>query len=162
MRVWRQITHSCATHAAQHVGWLGPTRLVLVFVTMVACAGCTSQSSPALKPLDGPASTKHTGAPSSYTLTSEERALDCNVMRGRMKVALLQLQSEHKMPASTGLSRGMQTTAAGIFGGTTYGTDPRAETARETARLYAYNSHLKSQDCKTFDLQKELAASVPG
>jgi len=161
MRVWHQISHLSALRTALHIDLLRSTRHTLLIAAMIACTGCASQSGPTLNSLEQPATAQQTRSPARYTLTEEEQELDCKVIRGRMQVALLHLKSEKKKPTSTGLSRGMQSMAAGIFGGTTYGTDPRTTAAKETARLYAYNAHLKSQDCKTFDLQKELAPSVP-
>ena len=81
-------------------------------------------------------------------------------MRGRMQVAILHLKSRKELPGSSGLSSGMHGTVTNIFGGTSYGIDPKAEVARETARLHAYNDLLRQKECKSFDLQTELAPTV--
>lgn len=125
-------------------------------------AGCASQQlTPAggLSPPD--ASTTQTAqqtAPGAtgYTLTDADRDLDCETIRGRMRITLLQLRARSPATESTGLSRGLQSTVTSIFGGTSYGSDPNAFAKRETARLFAYNRLLKEQDCKTLDLEKEL------
>lgn len=134
----------------------------MVAAAFLLCAGCASQSAPTLQAVNDPKPEPAASARLGYTLTDKERALDCKVIRGRMKIALLKLQTDKKLPESTSLSRNMQSTTASIFGGTKYGTDPAAAREKETARLHAFNKHLKSQNCRTFDLQKELAAPASG
>jgi hypothetical protein len=51
----------------------------------------------------------------------------------------------------------MQTGSSAISGGSTRGADRQAEYARERARLEAYNRLLASKNCKTMDIDAELA-----
>lgn len=136
--------------------------LGVLCTAMTIATGCASQSNLSIDATGGPPQAKPTGMSTGYVLTDADRELDCKVIRGRMKVAIFHLQSHRDMPSSTVLSRNMQSAAAGIFGGTTYGTNPQAIVDKETARLKAYNSLLKDQDCATFDLQKELAPTITG
>jgi len=152
MPIWHDIAISHAPH---------PSRLktLLGCAIMAMATGCASSSSPQIDSLDGPPSSKRAKASPGYTLTDADRDLECNVIRGRMKVAIFHIKSEQNLPQSTDLSKGLQGAAAGIFGGTTYGTNPNAIAAKEKARLYAYNGLLKEKNCTTFDLQTELASA---
>jgi hypothetical protein len=51
----------------------------------------------------------------------------------------------------------MQTGSTALYGGSARGADRQAEYARERARLEAYNRLLASKNCKTLDIDAELA-----
>jgi hypothetical protein len=44
-----------------------------------------------------------------------------------------------------------------MFGGSTVGADRGAEYARERAKLDAYNQQLEAKNCRTMNIEAELA-----
>jgi len=46
---------------------------------------------------------------------------------------------------------------APVFGGSSLGSDRDAVYARERAKLEAYNDELAARNCKTLDIEAELA-----
>lgn len=91
-----------------------------------------------------------------YVLTPEEQALDCKKLTGRMQVRIFDLRDYATRSKSTAVSRGLQSVATGIFGGTDHGIRPDDQHARDVAQLKAYNRQLIAKDCKSFDLEAEL------
>ncbi len=51
----------------------------------------------------------------------------------------------------------MQSLTTPIFGGTKEGVDPDGQYRKDRAMLEAYNRQLAVKQCKTFDLDAELA-----
>jgi hypothetical protein len=73
----------------------------------------------------------------AYELTSEEKALNCKQLTGRMQVRILQTRDTLQRNDSSALGRGLQSATVPIFGGTTHGTDPAYDAARDRAMLEA-------------------------
>jgi hypothetical protein len=133
---------------------LGFAALILPF------GGCASAPGPGpvAATAEPPAAQKSASASTTggYTLTDEERALDCRKLTGRMQVRILQIRDYSERPGSTGISHAMQTVTTSVLGGTKEGTDPDGRYARDRAVLEAYNNQLAAKGCPTFNLVAEL------
>ncbi len=95
--------------------------------------------------------------PQGYSLSAEEKALDCRRLTGRIQVRLLALRGdEYKVqPSATAQSMRSATSAA-------LGTDTAKNAAVRTSTdrpvLDAYNTRLVELGCPSFDIGKELEA----
>ncbi len=127
-------------------------------IAMYVISGCANPA-PTTHSLLAPHANQEVqdGPHESYVLSQKERSLECSTLRGRMKVAILQLKSRNATDQTSGLSRTIHSGVTSVIGGTAHGADPETFYRRETARLHAYNELLKEQDCRGFDLQKELS-----
>lgn len=120
------------------------------------------------KRLTGPASTEPLRADGSYVLSAAEEKLDCKKLTGTMQVRILQLRDGDKIGPGSTAAQLMQGAAAPIFGGTTYGSSPAAERARDLAMLDAYNKRLVEKGCPSYDLKSAMSGTetprptVPG
>jgi hypothetical protein len=92
----------------------------------------------------------------SYALGSEEAALDCKKLSGRMQVRILQIRDRDERYRASLLARGMQSATTLAIGGSKHSISPDAEYARDRAQLEAYNRQLAEKGCKTYDLDAEL------
>ena len=92
-----------------------------------------------------------------YQMSADEKAMDCRRTTGSMSITInrLKLRSTEHQPSA--LAAGAQKTITPIFGGSTKGADRQAEYTRERAKLLAYNQHLASKNCRTVDIEAELA-----
>lgn len=91
-----------------------------------------------------------------YVLSSEEQALDCKKMTGRMQLRILQVRDAGTRNGSSDLSKSAQKAAVPVFGGTTRGADPGRDLARDQAWLEAANKQLAAKNCPAFDLEAEM------
>lgn len=137
------------------------TRLIAAFIAAMSAAlsACASQQSLGSPPETGalqPASADKTPS----LVTANDRDADCKTLRGRMQVSILDLNAKTSTPKTTGLSRAMQSSVSSVLGGPKTGVNPDGDIERQRARLHALNQLLKEQDCKTFDLDKELIAQA--
>lgn len=96
-------------------------------------------------------------ATGDYTLTAEEKALDCRRLTGRIQVRLLALRGEEYkvQPSSTAQSMRSATSAAL---GTDTDKNATARAATNRPILDAYNKRLVELGCPSFDIAKELQA----
>ena len=132
------------------------TFLIPLAIVSVMAAGCTQNGADSLLPQVGQKApdTYKPGKP--YELTAEEKGLDCKKLTGRMQIRILQARDASVRTNGSALGRGMQSAVTPIFGGTTHGTDPDADAARDRAMLEAYNKQLAAKKCPTFDLDAEM------
>lgn len=96
-----------------------------------------------------------------YVLSSEERALDCRRLTGRMQVRILQVRDRAPksdaayvayMKSALRASRNLM-----LRGSTRAGEGTQEErAARDIAMLRAYNQLLAQKGCPAFDLEAEL------
>jgi hypothetical protein len=118
--------------------------LVALIATLPGCAGSTG-AEPSLAPA-GP-----------HTLSSEEKALDCRRLTGRMQVRLLSLRGEEYKVQPSSAAKSMQSATSAALG-----TDTAKNAAERAANdrpvLEAYNRRLVELGCPSFDIDKELAA----
>lgn len=137
----------------------GARALALAFaVAIVAAPAASGQSkSNSIK-----ASQLEPGAPGS--LGSEDLALDCRRMAGRMQIRILELRGASPVKGSSTAAQGLQSTAVSIFGGSRHGADAAGERTGDLAKLRAMNAHLIAKQCPHYDLDAELSktAGSPG
>lgn len=99
-------------------------------------------------------------AAGAYNLSADELKLDCKRMTGRMKVRILQMREARQAPKTSELSRNIQGAvtpiAKQLSGGTSYGSDPDGQYARDLAMLHTYNRQLAAKSCRTLDIEAEL------
>src|SRR5687768_3774102 len=96
---------------------------------------------------------------SGYQLTEEELKFDCKKLTGTMQIRILQMRGYDTNKKTTMVSRGIQSLTTPIFGGTKEGTDPDGQYRKDRAMLEAYNRQLAIKQCRTFDLDAELATT---
>jgi hypothetical protein len=93
----------------------------------------------------------------SYTLTEDEKKLDCRRLTGRMQVQLLSLRGEDYKVQPSSAAQSMQSATSAALG-----TDTAKNAALRSANnrpvLDAYNKRLVELGCPSFDIGKELEA----
>ena len=95
-------------------------------------------------------------ANNAYTLTEEEKTIDCKKLTGRVSVGIMQLRRESAAPKTSALSRTMQTAAIPFLAGSTRGINPEGDNARDLSRIRALNGQLTAKNCQPFDVDAEL------
>jgi hypothetical protein len=96
-------------------------------------------------------------APGNYTLTAEEKKLDCQRLTGRIQVRLLALRGEEFKVHPSSASQSMRSaTSAALGSDSEKNATARAATNRPI--LDAYNNRLVELGCPSFDIAKELQA----
>ena len=93
----------------------------------------------------------------TYELSELDKARDCKRTLGSMQLIITRLKDPVFRAEPSTVSSSLQTGSAAIAGGSARGADRQAEYARERARLEAYNRLLASKNCKTMDIDAELA-----
>lgn len=126
--------------------------MTLVFGVVGGCANGTDS----LMPQIGQKVPDRYKPGQAYELTTEEQALNCRQLTGRMQLRILQTRDTMQRNDSSALGRGMHAAAVPVFGGTTHGTDPAFDFARDRAILEAYNQQLAGKKCPAYDLEAEL------
>jgi len=97
---------------------------------------------------------------SGYQLSEEELKFDCKKLTGLMQIRILQVRGYDSNKKATAAARGIQSLATPIFGGTKEGVDPDGQYRKDLAMLQAYNRQLGVKQCRTFDLDAELASTA--
>jgi hypothetical protein len=93
----------------------------------------------------------------SYELSDNEKERDCKRTLGSMQITIARLKDPAFRVEPSSVASAMQSGSATLSGGSSRGGDRQAEYARERARLDAYNRLLASKNCKTLDIDAELA-----
>ena len=106
--------------------------------------------------LVGPSSGELMGE-GTYELSELDKARDCKRTLGSMQIIITRLKDPGFRVEPSAVSSALQTGSAAVSGGSARGADRGAEYARERARLEAYNRLLASKNCKTMDIDAELA-----
>ena len=141
-----------------------PVRYALPAAALLlgACAAALPGYTP--PPLKEKKSTKMIGPSSgemssegSYELSELDKARDCKRTLGSMQIILTRLKDPAFRVEPSAASSAMQSGSNALYGGSGRGADRQAEYARERARLEAYNRLLASKNCKTLDIDAELA-----
>lgn len=91
-----------------------------------------------------------------YQMSTEELAMDCKRLTGKMQVRILQIRDYDPSRKTSEISRSLQSVHAPIIGGSTFGVDPDSRYKSDRAMLVAYNRRLAEKKCRTFDLDAEL------
>ncbi len=91
----------------------------------------------------------------AYSLSDQEKALDCKHMTGGITVKILQMRETRVKPslAAAGAQSVMQILPGG---GSSYGYDQGLDYKRDRARLETMNKQLEAKNCRTFNLDAEL------
>ena len=92
-----------------------------------------------------------------YELSQDEMAMDCRRMTGSMKITINRLKDAASRQGGSVLAESAHKVAPLITQGSTASADRQSSLARERAKLDAYNRHLASRNCKTLDIDAELA-----
>ena len=93
----------------------------------------------------------------SYELSQTEKERDCKRTLGSMQITIARLKDPGFRNEPSAVSSTIQSGSAALSGASGRGADRQAEYARERARLDAYNRLLASKNCKTVDIDAELA-----
>ncbi len=93
----------------------------------------------------------------SYELSQTEKERDCKRTLGSMQITITRLKDPGFRNEPSAVSSTIQSGSAALTGASGRGADRQAEYARERARLDAYNRLLASKNCKTVDIDAELA-----
>lgn len=130
--------------------------LSILGIALSACASTAETLQVSSIGPGGPPPPKIEIMPVGYSLTAEEKALDCKKLKGRMQVRILQIRNFNEREQTSTVSRMIQQGAVTILGGTKEGSAPVERYARDRAVLEAYNQQLAAKGCKTFNLDEEL------
>lgn len=92
-----------------------------------------------------------------YEMADQEKAMDCKRTTGSIMITIERLKLRNTEVGTSGFATTANKAATPIFGGSKKGLDRDAEYARDRAKLAAYNQHLASKNCRTVDIEAELA-----
>ena len=95
--------------------------------------------------------------PQTYTLSAEEKALDCRRLTGRVQVRLLALRGEDYKAQPSAAAQSMRSATSAALG-TNTAKNAATRTATDRPVLDAYNARLVELGCPSFDIGKELEA----
>jgi len=136
--------------------------LLAVLLMLAACAAAIPGYSPPpltentnkfAKPLES----GEVGSDGRYHMSESEKAMDCKRLTGSMQITLARLKNTYGRQQPSALSSTVAQSIAPVFGGSSLGSDRDAVYARERAKLEAYNDELAARNCKTLDIEAELA-----
>jgi hypothetical protein len=137
--------------------------LLSALLTLAACAAAVPGYTP--PPLSEKKENKFTkplasgsvGSDGRYHMSDAEMAMDCKRLTGSMQITMSRLKDTYGREQPSALSSSAHSTFAPVLGGSNVGWDRDEVYARERAKLDAYNSELASRNCKTIDIEAELA-----
>ena len=92
-----------------------------------------------------------------YELSQVDKDRDCKRTLGSMQIIITRLKDPAFRNEPSFVSSTIQSGSAAVIGGSARGSDRQAEYDRERARLEAYNRLLAAKNCKTMDIDAELA-----
>jgi hypothetical protein len=137
-------------------------QIFAVVASVLAC-GCASKNVDTppnlVSDIPPPSDGLTTGAlqGSGYQLSEEELKFDCKKLTGTMQIRILQMRGYDTNKKTSTVARSLQSLTTPIFGGTKEGVDPDGQYLKDRAMLEAYNRQLGVKQCKTFNLDAELA-----
>jgi hypothetical protein len=137
-------------------------QIFAVVASVLAC-GCASKNVDTppnlVSDIPPPSDGVTTGAlqGSGYQLSEDELKFDCKKLTGTMQIRILQMRGYDTNKKTSTVARSLQSLTTPIFGGTKEGVDPDGQYLKDRAMLEAYNRQLGVKQCKTFDLDAELA-----
>ncbi len=138
-------------------------RAQIFAVASVLACGCASKNVDTppnlVSDIPPPSDGVTTGAlqGSGYQLSEEELKFDCKKLTGTMQIRILQMRGYDTNKKTSTVARSLQSLTTPIFGGTKEGVDPDGQYLKDRAMLEAYNRQLGVKQCKTFNLDAELA-----
>lgn len=92
-----------------------------------------------------------------YQMSQDEMAMDCRRTTGSMKITINRLRDAATRKGGSVLAETAHSIAPLITQGSTASADRQSSMSRERAKLDAYNRHLAARNCKTLDIDAELA-----
>jgi hypothetical protein len=92
-----------------------------------------------------------------YQMSADEKAMDCRRTAGSMMITISRLKLRDSEVGTSAATVAANKAATPFLGGSAKGLDREAEYARERKKLLAYNQHLASKNCRTIDIEAELA-----
>lgn len=137
--------------------------LLLVLLLLPACAVMQPGYDPKLgKVQEKPKVDIGSMDAGSYRMSETEKGLDCRKLTGSMQITISRMKDQADRPPPSSLSTTMKGTFAPLFGGSSFNADPQSESARDRAKIEAYNQALREKGCATIDIGAELAKPPEG
>jgi hypothetical protein len=143
------------------------TAILVAPLLFAACAAVPGYSPPSFKEPSKHSKPLESGevqADGQYEMSADEKAMDCKRITGSMQISISRMKDTYgRMEPSMG-AWAAQSTATPLFGGSSIGANRERVFARERAKLEAYNRELATRNCKTLDIEAELARApdAPG
>ena len=132
-----------------------------VFLALTACAAAVPGYSPPpfkeQRKLAKALESGDVGDEGRYEMSGTEKAMDCKRLTGSMQIVIARLKDAYVRMEPSAVSAGAQKMVAPMKGGSALTADREAVYARERAKLDAYNAELAAKNCKTLDVEAELA-----
>ena len=137
-------------------------RLVIpaTLLLLAACAAVPGYSPPPFKEKSKNFTPMESGDVKSdglYEMSATEKQMDCKRLTGSMQITISRLKDAYGRAEPSKGAWAAQTAIAPVVGSTSVGADRRALYARERAKIDAYNRELAARNCKTLDIEAELA-----
>ena len=137
-----------------------PFLLLSAVLVLTACAAVVpGYSPPPFKPKGKAwtaASSGEVGEDGHYALGEDELKLDCKRLTGSMQITIARMKDPYFQQEPSAIAGASHKTVGPLLGSTA-GADRKAEYARARAKLDAYNRQLAEKNCKTVDIDAELA-----
>ncbi len=140
---------------------------ILAPLLLTACAAAApgyvppplegKKSSPLASALAKPMVSGDVAGDGRYVPSEEEKKLDCRRLTGSMQVMVDRLRASGQRQEPSVAAKAMQSATAGLSKGSMAGNSIGGEITRERARLTAYNDLLAAKNCKTMNIDAELA-----
>jgi hypothetical protein len=92
-----------------------------------------------------------------YEMSATEKAMDCKRMTGSMQIVIARMRDSYGHGDPSTAAWAAQNTMTPVLGGSAMTADRQAVNVRERAKLEAYNEELAAKNCKTLDIEAELA-----
>ena len=134
--------------------------LMAALLLLAACAAMPGYSPPPFKEKNKNAQPLESGEvqpDGQYEMSADEKAMDCKRITGSIQIGISRMKDSYgRVDPSTG-AWVMQSAVTPLFGGSSIGANRQALYARERAKLDSYNRELEARNCKTVDIDAELA-----
>lgn len=121
--------------------------IVVPALMLAILPGCAGSGADAGAPL----------LPQAYSLSAEEKKLDCRRLTGRIQVRLLALRGEEFKVQPSSAAQSMRSATSAALG-TDTAKNAAVRASSERPMLDAYNGRLRELGCASFDIGKELEA----
>jgi hypothetical protein len=102
------------------------------------------------------------GSDGRYAMSATEKAMDCKRLTGSMLITIARLKDAQSRNVGSQFATSTQRAVNEVSGGSSVGADREGEFARERAKLAAYNAELAARNCKTLDIEAEMARAPEG
>jgi hypothetical protein len=102
------------------------------------------------------------GPDGRYVMSGTEKAMDCKRLTGSMLITIARLKDAQSRNVGSQFAASTQRAVHELGGGSSVGADREGDFARERAKLAAYNAELAQRNCKTVDIDAEMARPPEG